>query len=149
VSVRATLTGIAASAAILAVGWQAGAAERTAVSPAIVSAAPTVPAPHPASASKQKTAQTSGTFTGSAVATQYGSVQVQVVVRGGRIADVIPLHLTDYGQQSTQISSQAAPILRSEVLSAQSAKVASVSGATYTSDGYLSSLQAALDKARL
>jgi uncharacterized protein with FMN-binding domain len=46
-----------------------------------------------------------------------------------------------------QLSNRAAPILRAEVLKAQSAKVASVSGATYTTDAYLRSVQAAIDKA--
>jgi len=81
------------------------------------------------------------------VSTQYGSVQVQVVVANGKITDVKALHLTDDGGRSVQISNSAAPILRSEVLSSQSARVSTVGGATYTSDAYLSSLQSALDQA--
>ena len=67
----------------------------------------------------------------------------------GKITDVKALKLTDQGGRSVQISNYAAPILRSEVLSAQSAKVSNVSGATYTTEGYLSSLQSAIDKAGL
>ena len=68
---------------------------------------------------------------------------------GGKITDVVALQLTDRGGRSVQISNQAAPILRSEVLATQSAKVNGVSGATYTTDGYLSSVQSAIDKAGL
>ncbi|PZF58669.1 FMN-binding protein [Curtobacterium sp. MCBD17_034] len=91
---------------------------------------------------------TDGTFTGSTVSTQYGDVQVQVTVSGGKITAVTPLHLTDAEQRSVMISEQAAPLLEDEVLSAQSADVDTISGATYTSDAYLQSLQAALDQAR-
>lgn len=94
------------------------------------------------------TALNDGTFTGSTENTQFGPVQVQVTVANGTITDVKALQLTNYGGRSVQISNYAAPILRSEVIKAQSAKVSTVSGATYTSDGYLSSLQSALDKAK-
>ncbi|WP_261372211.1 FMN-binding protein [Arthrobacter woluwensis] len=90
----------------------------------------------------------SGTYTGSVISTRYGNVQVQVVLAQGKITDVIALQLTDQDGRSQQISSMAAPILRQEVLAAQSASVDSVSGATYTSEGYLQSLQAALDQAQ-
>jgi uncharacterized protein with FMN-binding domain len=93
------------------------------------------------------TSGTDGTFTGAVEQTQYGDVQVSVTISGGKITDVKALKLTDDGGRSVQISSRAAPMLRSEVLSAQSAKVDSVSGATYTTQGYLTSLQAALDSA--
>ena len=81
--------------------------------------------------------------------TRYGAVQVQVSVANGTITDVIALQLTDRDGRSAQISNRAAPLLRSEVLTAQSASVQIVSGATYTSEGYLTSLQSALDQAGL
>ena len=74
-------------------------------------------------------------------------MQVSVTISAGAITDVTALQLTDHDGRSVQISNYAAPILRSEVLSAQSANVQSVSGATYTSTGYLQSLQSALDAA--
>ena len=89
----------------------------------------------------------SGTFTGSVIHTQFGDMQVSVTIANGTINEVTPLQLTNRGGRSVAISSQAAPILRSEVLSAQSASVHNVSGATYTSEGYLQSLQSALDTA--
>lgn len=79
----------------------------------------------------------------------YGDVQVEIVVNSGKITNVKALHLTDQGGRSVYISNQAAPILRSQVLAAQSVQVNGVSGATYTTDGYLSSVQSAIDKAGL
>lgn len=93
-------------------------------------------------------APASQTVVGTAVQTRYGAVQVQVVLEGGTITDVVALHLTDRDQRSVMISERAAPVLRQEVLAAQSASVDTVSGATYTSQGYLTSLQSALDAAR-
>jgi uncharacterized protein with FMN-binding domain len=81
------------------------------------------------------------------VGTRFGNVQVQVTVAGGTITDLTALQLTDSDGRSVQISNRAAPILRQEVLASQSANVANVSGATYTSQAYLSSLQSALDQA--
>ncbi len=55
---------------------------------------------------------------------------------------------TDSSSRSVSISAQAAPILRQEALAAGSAKIDTVSGASYTSDAYIQSLQSALDAAR-
>ena len=92
---------------------------------------------------------TAGTYQGTAVQTRFGSVQVQITVAAGKITDVTALKLTDDDRKSIQISNRAAPLLRSEVLAAQSADVRTISGATVTSDAYLTSLQAALDAAHL
>lgn len=70
-------------------------------------------------------------------------------MKSGKITDVTAVQLTNRDGRSVQISNYAAPILRQEVLSAQSAKVNTVGGATYTSDAYLTSLQSAIDKAGL
>ncbi|WP_223982107.1 FMN-binding protein [Arthrobacter sp. NicSoilB8] len=90
-----------------------------------------------------------GTYAGSVVQTRFGSVQVQITVQAGKITDVTALQLTDAERKSVQISNRAAPLLRAEVLQAQSADVQTISGATVTSDAYLNSLQAALDAANL
>jgi len=90
---------------------------------------------------------TAATYDGAAVQTRFGTVQVQVTIQGGKITEVTPLQLTDAERKSAQISSRAAPVLRSEVLQAQSANVQTIGGATVTSDAYLTSLQAALDAA--
>lgn len=87
----------------------------------------------------------SGSSTGPVVMTQYGPVQVEVVVVGGRITEVKALRLPT-GGQSGSIADYSAPILRREALAAQGAGIQAVSGATYTSQGYARSLQAALDQ---
>ena len=86
------------------------------------------------------------TVDGPVVDTRYGPVQVELVVAGGKISDVVALQLPT-GRRSGQISQAAAPILHDEALQAQSAKIDLVSGATYTSDAYTQSLQAAIDQA--
>ncbi|WP_400159656.1 FMN-binding protein [Arthrobacter sp. BPSS-3] len=101
------------------------------------------------SGSSSGSSSAGGTFTGDSVQTRFGSVQVQISVSGGKITDVKALQLTDEDRRSVQISNRAAPLLRSEVLQAQSANVQTISGATVTSSAYLTSLQAALDAAHL
>ncbi len=166
-TIRATLGGIFASVAILVVGWQAGSAAVTSANSTSSATRPGsstttgTPAATPSAAGAPATAATqatsaapakaaaSGSFTGSDTNTPFGNVQVQVVVSNGKITDVKALHLTDSGGRSVQISNYAVPILKSEVLQSQSVNVSSVGGATYTSDAYLTSLQAALTKAGL
>ena len=91
----------------------------------------------------------SGTFAGTTADTQYGPMQVAIVVKNRRITDVKALQLTNQGGRSVAISQAAAPQLRTEALRAQSAKIDVVSGATFTSEGYRRSLQSAIDKAGL
>lgn len=86
------------------------------------------------------------TATGQAVQTRYGVVQVKVTVDANRIIDVAFVQLTAADSQSAQINSFAAPTLLRETLAAQSAQIDVVSGATYTSGGYIESLQNALDQ---
>jgi uncharacterized protein with FMN-binding domain len=93
------------------------------------------------------TALANGTVTGSVVQTQFGTVQVQVTIAGGKISDVTALQLPSDRQRSAQISQIVEPMLRSEALTAQSAQIDLISGATYTSDAYAQSLQSALDQA--
>jgi uncharacterized protein with FMN-binding domain len=89
----------------------------------------------------------SRTIAGQAIQTQYGTVQVQLQVRGTKILDVSFLQLTADDPRSQMINDQAGPILLQETLAAQNANIDTVSGATYTSEGYLQSLQSALDAA--
>ena len=92
-------------------------------------------------------ASSARTVTGSVASTQYGPMQVAVTVAGARITKVTVLQQTNEGAQSSQIDAMAIPQLKSETLTAQSAHIDAVSGATYTSSGYKQSLQSALDKA--
>lgn len=128
VNTRKILGSIFAATSIVVVGWQVG----------------TI---HIGSVASVSSVGTGRTFDGTSIATRYGNVQVRITVAGSKITEVTALQLTDKDGRSAEISAQAAPLLRSEVLASQSAKVATISGATYTSDGYLSSLQSAIDKA--
>ncbi|QKS22241.1 FMN-binding protein [Curtobacterium sp. Csp1] len=142
---RGVVIGALSSVAVLAIGWQLGgqpaqvAASGTTAGTAggstgtggTTATSPATTAPS-AGGSTSGGSSASGTFTGTAAATRYGPVQVQVTVSGGKLTDV-----------------QAAPILRQEALQAQSATIQAVSGATYTSEGYTTSLQSALDQAGL
>lgn len=162
----------AGSVAILAVGWQAGLGVLSTALPtsqavasgtagtsgttsstnssggstaaSTVPSASTAPAPAPAPAAPTVA---DGTYDGAVVNTRYGTVQVQAVISGGQIADVIAVKLTDADRKSVQISNAVAPMVHDEVLAAQSANVANISGGTYTTQAYLQSLQAALDAA--
>ncbi len=151
---RAVLASIVASAGVLIVGWQLGApaaTRNTAATPSAATSAPAgatpgaAPGAPPGAGAGAKSPD--GTWTGTPARTQYGTVQVQVTIAGGRITAVKPLQLTGPDRRAVQISNEAAPLLLKEVLAAQSANVSSIGGATYTSDGYLRSLQSALSQA--
>ena len=86
------------------------------------------------------------TLTGAVVASRYGNTQVQVTISNGRITAVTALQLPT-GGRSGQISQYVESILSSEALTAQSANIDIISGATYTSEAYAESLQSALDQA--
>ena len=88
-----------------------------------------------------------GSYTGDDVSMRYGDVQVKLTVSGGRITDVVALQMPSDRARSADISQVAGPMLHDEVLQAQSAQIDSLSGATYTSDAYAQSVQAALDQA--
>ncbi len=107
-------------------------------SPSTTSAAPST---------TQQAAASPVTVDGASEMTRYGAVQVQVVISGGTITDVIALQYPTQDRTDQQINSQAIPLLRSQVLSAQSAQIDGVSGATFTSEGYVASVQSALDAA--
>ena len=108
-----------------------------------------------ASASASKTGSTSssgakdGSFTGTAEPNPYGNVQVQAVISGGKLTNVVVLQVPDRSGYEDQIVQVALPELKSEALSVQNANIDVVSGATYTSQGYAESLQSALDQAGL
>lgn len=107
------------------------------------SATPTTPTTGPGGAGAARPVD------GPVISTQYGDVQVRVILSGGKITDVQPLQMPFDRRRSQEISQAAAPLLHDEVLQAQSAQIDLLSGATYTSDAYQRSLQAALDQSRL
>ena len=90
---------------------------------------------------------TGRTVAGAVESTPYGPMQVQVSVQGTKITGVDVLQHTDDGTTSAQIDADAIPQLNRETLAAQDVHIDAVSGASYTSAGYIRSLQSALDRA--
>ncbi|MGW2702039.1 FMN-binding protein [Streptomyces sp. NPDC001340] len=87
--------------------------------------------------------------TGDTVQTRWGPVQVRVTIESGKLTDVTAVSYPQDNPRDQEINSYALPQLRREALAAQSAQIDTVSGATYTSEGYRQSLQSALDSAGL
>jgi uncharacterized protein with FMN-binding domain len=101
-------------------------------------------------AASQATVDQSGdatVATGGPIASQFGTTQVTATISGGKITDVQAIKINSNEPRSIQISNDAIPTLREEVLAQQTAAVDMVSGATVTSQAYTASLQSALDKA--
>jgi uncharacterized protein with FMN-binding domain len=106
-------------------------------------------APATGSAAGSGSTATGSTVTGSVAQTRWGPVQVTLTVANGKITAVeVPQYPSGNGKDQ-QINAYALPVLTQETLSAQSANIDMVSGATITSTGYVQSLQSALDKAGL
>lgn len=99
-----------------------------------------------ASAPAASAASATKTVTGAAVDTRYGPVQVKVTFSGTTITAVDTVQYPSESGRDVEINSQALPILQQETLSKQSAQIDTVSGATYTSEGYIQSLQSAIDQ---
>jgi uncharacterized protein with FMN-binding domain len=115
-------------------------------------AALSLPAPSAsagASASSGTGSATTGTrtVTGDTIQTRWGPVQVRITIKDGKLTEVTAVAYPTDNPRDQEINSYALPRLRSEALQAQSANIDTVSGATYTSDGYRQSLQSALDSA--
>jgi uncharacterized protein with FMN-binding domain len=102
----------------------------------------TTPSPTPT-----PTATRTITVNGDLVDTDYGPVRVQLTMQGGRIIRAQAVDHPQGGGQTDAINSYAIPVLDKEAVAAQSSKIDTVSGATFTSGGYRQSLQSALDAA--
>lgn len=89
------------------------------------------------------------TYAGDTAQTQWGPVQVQITVKNGKITASNVLQVPSGNPRDDEINSYAVPVLNSEVVATQNANIDMVSGATVTSDGYIQSLQSALDQAGL
>ena len=88
-------------------------------------------------------------MTGAAANTIYGPVQVQIMVKGGKVTAAKAVEYPQDTPRDSQINAFAIPVLDREAASVGSAKIDMVSGATYTSQGYITSLQSALDQAKI
>ena len=171
-STRAALASAVASLGVLVLGWQVGTAGGQTVTAAPIAATSTATgqtstttsttaagtttstssAPATTTTTAAQAAATStggltdGTYTGATATNRYGSVKVTITVSGGKVTAVnATANAND--NHSAEINTQAVPVLKSETLAAQSADLSTVSGATYTSDSYVTSLQSALDQA--
>ena len=113
-------------------------------------AAPTQPPPATATAVKPATGglYKDGSYTGPEVDAFYGLVQVKVVVQNGKIANVQFLEYPNDRRTSVRINTIVMPYLQQEAIQAQNANVDIISGATLTSEAFMTSLQSALNKAR-
>jgi uncharacterized protein with FMN-binding domain len=101
------------------------------------------------SAGKTTSSGSSGTYTGESVDTRWGPVQVQITVKNGKITAAQAVVFPQENPRDQEINAFAVPQLNSEAVQAQSGNIDAVSGATVTSDGYIQSLQSAVDKAHL
>lgn len=172
---RAVIFSTLASAATLTAGWAAWAVPHAAQATATAASAsatdtPSATSTPSASASASASASTSatatptptptqtqtqaaaaafggytGTVDGSAISYRYGTMQVSVTLSGGTITEVTVLQAPSSGKDA-QYTNRSVPVLHDEALSTQSANISIVSGATYTSEAYIQSLQSALDQ---
>ncbi|HEY8982221.1 MAG TPA: FMN-binding protein [Streptomyces sp.] len=116
--------------------------------PALASAAPRSPTTsHTPAGTSPGTPTGTGMFTGEPVDTQYGTVQVAATLDHGKITSIKVLQAPDRRGCDQEIAAYALPRLTQEAIGAQSAHIDAVSGAGYTSQGYIQSLQSALDQA--
>lgn len=146
-AVVSTITGL-----VFLLGFKSHAVTSTATPPAAIgSRSTTAPAPSPStagSAGSTTPQPATRTVTGDPADTRYGPVQVRITMTGGRLAAVTAVEYPVDSPRDQEINASAIPALAQEVIAADSADVDLISGATFTSEGYLQSLQSALDKAK-
>lgn len=128
-----------------------GSASSSSSAPTVPSTTPSTsapPDPSPsASASSSSSSSGTKTYTGDSASTRWGPVQVEITVTDGKVTKVdVPVSPSG-NQRDVEINERALPELVQETLDAQNADIDMVSGATVTSDGYVTSLQSALDQA--
>ena len=122
--------------------------------PQLGSTSPTIPSPNttdvpqlPATVPSPSAPPTAAkSINGAVVDTPYGPIQVNVTFVARTITAITELQAPNDRSRSVQINSYASPILMQEVLNSQSSNIDTVSGATYTSEGYAQSVQSAIDK---
>jgi uncharacterized protein with FMN-binding domain len=103
----------------------------------------------PSSSSTSSSSKPSGTFTGDEASTRWGTVQVEIMVKNGEITQSQAVEYPQGNGRDIEINNYALPELAQEVVQQQSANIDAISGATVTSDGYIQSLQSAIDQAHL
>ena len=146
------------SVVVLLFGYDASNATTTAGAPTSIVSGSTGSAGTSGTSSGSSSSSSSGsagtssgtkTVTGSVASTQWGPVQVELTVAGGKITKVTVLQYPSGNPKDEEINDYALPILIQETTDQQSAGIDMVSGATVTSTGYVQSLQSAIDRAGL
>jgi uncharacterized protein with FMN-binding domain len=123
--------------------------DSTSSTPAAATAPLTPGSSSSSSSSSASSSSGTKTYTGEAADTRWGPVQVQITVTDGKITAAETTQVPDNNPRDQEINSYAVPVLNQEAVQAQSAQIDAVSGATVTSDGYIQSLQSAIDQAHL
>jgi uncharacterized protein with FMN-binding domain len=144
-SASATTKATATKSAKPVASKSSGATPTATTEPAATATATTAPATT-APATNSKTS-INGTFTGPSVFVNYGNVQVKITVVNGRITDAVAIKAPS--GKNDRYTNMAVPTLKKQTLAAQSANIQGVSGASYTSYGWYTSLQGALAQAGL
>lgn len=108
------------------------------------SAGPSTPTSTPTPSGMYK----NGNFTGSVQDAFYGNMQVQAVITGGKLTDVLFLQYPSDNRTSQYVNSQALPMLKQEAIQAQSANINAISGASASSPAFIASLTDALAQAK-
>ncbi len=119
----------------------------TSSTPSASSSSTTAATPKASSTAASTGTLKDGTYTGTSVETKWGPVQVKIVVSGGKITSSDAVVYPTENNKDIEINQVAVPALNDEAVAAQSASIDAVSGASYTSYGYITSLQSALDQA--
>ncbi len=150
---------VATSASMLVAGWAAGSGflNPTGATTSAAAATPigtgtstgTSASASGTSSTLSTPAAATGTFDGAAVRTPYGSYQAEIIVTAGKITDISMLQSGNSDGTSRQISGYALPQLIKAVLQKQTANVGYVSGASFTTQGFESSVQSAMQSAGL
>lgn len=123
--------------------------QQTGVSSASVASFQTVNTPVASDIGVANVSYKDGEYTGSVADATYGNIQVKVTIAGGKIIDISYLQFPDKVGHTTEVSDSSLPVLKQEAISKQSANVDIVSGATQTSEGFMQTLQSALDQAKV
>jgi uncharacterized protein with FMN-binding domain len=141
VAIAGTVAGLVLLLSFKTTGTAARSTSAASTPPIVARSTPAAKPTAPTTNKKTKT------VTGGVSENQYGPVQVQVTVRGGKVTAVTATQYPNGDSRSAQISAYAIPALNQEALQAGSAGIDMISGASYTSESYLASLQSALSKA--
>jgi uncharacterized protein with FMN-binding domain len=141
-STVATIAGL-----VMLLGFKTHTAAPVAATATSTNEQPTASSSSSSQSASSSSSSGSRTVTGNAADTRWGPVQVQLTLDGSKITDVNVVEYPQNNGRDVEINQYAVPELVSETLKAQSAKVATISGATYTSEGFIKSLESALDKA--